>query len=304
MRDYFKSPRRRIMLGIAISFLLIGTAALLINTFVVWHQPCPDGWSCQDIGNPQQAGSETVSGGTWTIQASGTGIGTSSADQFRFVSHSVSGDTQITAQLAKPSSGAIPQAGLMLRQTYDPGSPYVAVLASPQHRLVVEYRLAFDGPITVTSTTALHALPLYLALQRMGDVFQVGSSIDGSHYTLVPGSTIQMIMPTSILGGLAVSLGTAGTLGSATFSHVAIGPPLTTLAPASAPGPCPTGWHCTDIGNPQLSGNQALNTQTMNVQGAGDDIAGTWDQFQYVWKTLAADDTLSVRVRTQPATDT
>src|SRR5579885_1663024 len=160
MREYFKSPRRRIMLGIAISLLLVGTAVLLINTFVFWRQPCPDGWSCQDIGNPQPAGSETVSGGTWTIQASGTGIGTSSADQFRFGRHSVSGDTQITAQLAKPSSGAIPQAGLMLRQTYDPGSPYVAVLASPQHRLVVEYRLAFDGPITVTSTTALHALPL------------------------------------------------------------------------------------------------------------------------------------------------
>src|SRR5579885_3105553 len=209
MREYFKSPRRRIMLGIAISLLLVGTAVLLINTFVFWRQPCPDGWSCQDIGNPQQAGSETVSGGTWTIQASGTGIGTSSADQFRFVSHSVSGDTQITAQLAKSSSGAIPQAGLMLRQTYDPGSPYFAALTTPQNTLVVEYRTAFDGVTSIASTTTIHGLSLYLVIQRMGDVFQVGSSIDGSHYTLVPGSTIQMIMPTSILGGLAVSLGTA-----------------------------------------------------------------------------------------------
>src|SRR5579885_1156477 len=303
MREYFKSPRKRIMLGIVISLLLVGTAVLLINIFVVWRQPCPDGWSCQDIGNPQQAGNESISGDTWIITASGSGIGTSSADQFRFVSQSVRGDTQLTAQVTRLSNNATSQAGLMLRQTSVPGSPYFAALTTPQNTLVVEYRTAFDGPITVTSTTALHALPLYLALQRMGDVFQVGSSIDGSHYTLVPGSTIQMIMPTSILGGLAVSLGTAGTLGSATFSHVAIRPPLTPLAPASAPGPCPTGWHCTDIGNPQLSGSQSLKQQTLTLQGAGDDIAGTWDQFQYVWKTLAADGTLSVRVRTQAATD-
>src|SRR5579883_3556800 len=110
MRDYFKSPRRRILLRIAISFLLIGAVALLINTFVVWRQPCPDGWSCQDIGNPQQAGNESISGDTWIITASGSGIGTSSADQFRFVSQSVRGDTQLTAQVTRLSNNATSQA--------------------------------------------------------------------------------------------------------------------------------------------------------------------------------------------------
>jgi len=303
MRDYFKSPRRRILLRIAISFLLIGAVALLINTFVVWRQPCPDGWSCQDIGNPQQAGNESISGDTWIITASGSGIGTSSADQFRFVSQSVRGDTQLTAQVTRLSNNATSQAGLMLRQTNDPGSPYVAVLASSQHTLVVEYRLAFDGPSTVVSTTALHALPLYLVIQRMGDVYQVGSSTDGTHYTLVPGSTLQMVMPTSILEGLAVSQHAGAGLGSATFSHVTIGPPKVTLAPPPATAPCPTGWHCTDIGNPQVAGSQSLKKQTLIVQGAGDDIAGTWDQFHYVWKTLAADGTLSVHVNLQAPTD-
>ena len=304
MRHYFKGSRRRALVGITISLLLIATCVLLLNTFVIPIQPtCPGGWSCQDIGNPQIVGYQTVSGGIWTINAGGSGIGTSSADQFRFVSQAVSGDTQILARVTGLSNKATSQAGLMLRQTNDPGSPYFAVLTTAQNKLVVEYRTAFGGPITMPSTTTTHSLPLYLVIQRVGEVFQVGSSTDGVHYTLVPGSTIQMIMPTSILEGLAVSQHAGAGLGSATFSHVTIGPPKVTLAPPPATAPCPTGWHCTDIGNPQLTGNQSLSKTTMTVQGAGDDISGTWDQFHYVWKTLAADGTISVRVRTQAPTD-
>src|SRR5579885_1651475 len=304
MRHYFKGSRRRALVGITISLLLIATCVLLLNTFVIPIQPtCPGGWSCQDIGNPQIVGYQTVSGGIWTINAGGSGIGTSSADQFRFVSQAVSGDTQILARVTGLSNKATSQAGLMLRQTNDPGSPYFAVLTTAQNKLVVEYRTAFGGPITMPSTTTTHSLPLYLVIQRVGEVFQVGSSTDGVHYTLVPGSTIQMIMPTSILEGLAVSQHAGAGLGSATFSHVTIGPPKVTLAPPPATAPCPTGWHCTDIGNPQVAGSQSLKKQTLIVQGAGDDIAGTWDQFHYVWKTLAADGTLSVHVNLQAPTD-
>src|SRR5579885_1492572 len=304
MRHYFKGSRRRALVGITISLLLIATCVLLLNTFVIPIQPtCPGGWSCQDIGNPQIVGYQTVSGGIWTINAGGSGIGTSSADQFRFVSQAVSGDTQILARVTGLSNKATSQAGLMLRQTNDPGSPYFAVLTTAQNKLVVEYRTAFGGPITMPSTTTTHSLPLYLVIQRVGEVFQVGSSTDGVHYTLVPGSTIQMIMPTSILEGLAVSQHAGAGLGSATFSHVTIGPPKVTLAPPPATAPCPTGWHCTDIGNPQLIGSQSLSKTTMTLQGAGDDIAGTWDQFHYLWKTLAADGTISVRVRIQTSTD-
>jgi hypothetical protein len=168
---------------------------------------------------------------------------------------------------------------------------------------MVEYRTAFGGAITVPSTTTTHGLPLYLEIQRSGDVFQAGTSTDGIHYTLVPGSTIQMVMPASILEGLAVSLGAAGKLGNATFTNVTIGGPKTTLAPPPPATPCPDGWQCADIGNPQLTGNQTLSKNALKVQGAGEDIAGVWDQFHYVWKTLAADGTISVHVSLQSPTD-
>src|SRR2546429_6090833 len=51
---------------------------------------CPSGWSCQDIGNPTPAGSETVSGNTWSVNAGGAGSG-GTADQFRFTARKVSG---------------------------------------------------------------------------------------------------------------------------------------------------------------------------------------------------------------------
>src|SRR5207253_2898724 len=44
---------------------------------------CPSGWSCADVGSPTPAGSQSLSSGTWTIQAGGADIwGTS--DQFHF----------------------------------------------------------------------------------------------------------------------------------------------------------------------------------------------------------------------------
>jgi polyvinyl alcohol dehydrogenase (cytochrome) len=39
---------------------------------------CPSNWTCQDIGNPSPAGSESVSGSSWTVSGGGTNVGGSS----------------------------------------------------------------------------------------------------------------------------------------------------------------------------------------------------------------------------------
>ncbi len=263
---------------------------------------CPQGWTCQDIGKPASPGSETVTNGTWQVEASGTGLSTN-ADQARLLTQSVSGDTQIAAQVLSQQApgGGTPQSGLVIRQTNDPGSPYYAVLYKQGVGITVQYRAAFDGGTTTQSMpqNMQTGLPLYLEIQRVGDLFQAAYSNNGYTYTLIPGSSITLPLPTEALVGLAASSGQNNMRSSSAFRDITIGVPQT--APTSLPLAtyCPFGWHCADIGNPSLGGTQTLRGGTWTLQGEGDDIWDTWDQFHYVWQSLDGDGSVSAQIVTQ-----
>lgn len=263
---------------------------------------CPSGWSCQDIGNPTPAGSETVSGGTWTINAGGAGIGGTS-DQFRFITQNASRDTQISAQaVSQQTTSGSAQAGLMVRQSSDPTSPYYAAFLTKGNGLAVQYRLAFGGTTTIVTQVTTASPPLYFEIQRVGDQFQAATSNDGVTYTLVPGSTANVPMPAALLDGLAISSGTQGTLNTVAFSAATVGSPNTPPNPQPPATPCPKGWSCADIGNPAIVGDQSLSGGTWTLKGTGIDIAGYSDQFHYVWQSLAADGPISAHVLSQTNT--
>ncbi len=264
---------------------------------------CPTSWTCQDIGNPTPAGSESVSGTTWTTNGGGLGV-SGTSDQYRFIEQSVGGDTQITAQVvSQTATGGSAQAGLMIRQTSDPTSPYYAIFLKPQNKLVVQYRLTFGGPTTTVTQAGGGSPPLYLEIQRVGDRFQAATSSDGVSYTLVPGDAVTIPMPATTLQGVALSGGTQGVQNTATFSAVTLGAPGTAPNPPASPSPCPSGWSCSDIGNPVTVGDQSLTSGTWTIQGAGNDISNNADQFHFAWQTLAADGTISAHIVTQTNTN-
>jgi outer membrane protein assembly factor BamB len=263
---------------------------------------CPSGWTCQDVGSPRPAGSETASGGTWTVSAGGTGAG-GSVDQLRLVAVGASGNGQVSAALTSaPVPAASAQAGVMIRQTADPGSPFYAVLLTA-NGLVVEQRAALGGPVAGVVTRAAPALPAHLEIQRIGDVLQAATSIDGTSYTLVPGATVTLPMPAAVLEGVVASSGASGTAGTATFSGVTQGSPGAAPGPAPSAGPCPAGWSCADVGDPAVVGNQGLAGATWSVQAAGGDIWDIADQLHLVWQSMAGDATVSARVASQAATN-
>src|SRR6266480_4377878 len=264
---------------------------------------CPSGWSCQDIGNPTPAGSETVSGNTWRVNAGGAGSG-GTADQFRFIEQNVSGDTQISAEVvSQQTTGGSAQAGLMVRQSSGPASPYYAIFLQPNNRLVVQYRQAFGGATTTVTQTNPASLPLYLEIQRVGDQFQAATSNDGGTYTLVPGTTMDVPMPAAIMEGMALSSGTQGIEDTVAYAAVNIQSPSTPPNPPAPPTPCPGGWSCSDIGNPALVGDQSLSGGTWTLKGAGNDINGNTDQFHYVRQSLAANGSISAHILTQTNTN-
>ena len=64
----------------------------------------------------------------------------------------------------------------------------------------------------------------------------------------------------------------------------------------------PAGWTSVDVGSPALAGSASGSGSAFTVAGSGSTVAGTADQFQYVYQTLASDGTIVARVVTQQDT--
>jgi outer membrane protein assembly factor BamB len=267
---------------------------------------CPRNWTCQDLGSPRVNGSETFSGATWNISAGGLGIGGlgSSFDQLRFIYQHAQGDRQLTAQILSQEEVTVSsQAGLMVRQNTERGSPFYAAFLTPANKLLVEYRTAFAGAANLAGSIQIANHARYLEIQRAGDQFQAAVSTDGVNFTLVPGSTVTLAMPDKTLQGLFSSSGVNATLGMATFAGVTVGA-LGTVPAAPVPAtPCPKGWNCADVGNPVLVGDQSLSKGTWTLTSAGKDIWRVSDQFHFVWQSLSGNSTVSAQLVTLAKTN-
>ena len=277
---------------------------------------CPVGFTCQDIGGATP-GSEVIGGnGSWNITASGAKIHDIS-DQFRFIFKNVTGDTQLTTALtAQSTQNTLPQAGLMLRQSPDPASPFYAMVQYPNNniehqplpKILVWYRATWGG--TAIEATKLYPAPTpsptqssYMMIQRVGDTFSAAASTDGVHYTTLTGTTQQFVMPTTLMSGIAVDSGANGTFGTATFTPATNGPVSTTPVLPGTAHACPAGWTCQAVGNPNPPGDQNGTSPTaITMFGAGTGITsgvfatyGHRDQFHYVYQPLTSDKTLSAK---------
>jgi outer membrane protein assembly factor BamB len=269
---------------------------------------CPAGWTCQDINNPTPPGSETVVNGTWTVVGSGNGYRKLNVtDQFRYLSKPVTGDFQMTARLTKQTiTDGMDEAGIMIRQTTDPGSPHYSAYyhlggGDPQS-LLVDYRTGWGQQSVEAQRVTPLALPFYIQVQRVGDMFTTATSNDGVNFTLIPGSTFRMDMPVTALAGLAVDAHGNNKTSTATFTNVGIGAPANQF-PVGPTTPCPAGWNCLDVGNPSPVGDQKLAGGNWTVNGVGPVIGGHVDMFNFVWKNLAADGAVSARITAQQNTD-
>jgi outer membrane protein assembly factor BamB len=264
---------------------------------------CPTGLVCQDIGSPAAPGSETVTAGSWAIAAGGAGVGGAS-DQLRLMSQAWTGDVQAQARVVAQSVvGAGTEAGLMARQSNDPGSPFYAVSVAGGNSVSVQYRTAFGGAVKSVKLNAA-TLPTYLQIRRVGDGFSAAGSPNGATYTLIPGSSVTDVMPGRLMVGLFATSGSNVTSGTSAVDSITVGALGTAPSPPSPASPCPAGWSCGDLGNPATAGNQSLSAGIWTISGSGTASANNSyaDQFHLVWQSIAGDATLSARVATQPNT--
>jgi regulation of enolase protein 1 (concanavalin A-like superfamily) len=210
----------RILLGFKLALLLA------LSAVPASAQPLPSGWSTADIGAVGAPGSASWDGSTFTVAGAGADIW-NTADAFRFVYTTLTGDGTIVANVTGEQFVANwTKAGVMMRETLDPGSRQALMLVSPGKGLAFQRRVDTNGLSTSTSGGAGTA-PRFVRLTRTGTTITAATSTDGATWTTVGSDTVAMA--SSIQVGLAVSSHVAGTTATATFASTSV-----TAAPATS----------------------------------------------------------------------
>jgi len=189
------------------------------QTSVLWTNDPTQVWSGADIGSPALAGSDSLSNGIWTVAGSGTDIG-GTADQFHFVWQPLASDGGISAQvLTQTNTNSRARAGVMLRQSTDPGAPFYAVVVTPGNGIFVLDRTK-QGAGVHTLINLAGTVPVYLQVQRTGTTYTASTSSDGVTWTPIVGSSVTLGPTGTWLAGMAVTSHTTAKVSTATFGAV------------------------------------------------------------------------------------
>ena len=230
------------------------------------------------------AGNASYASGVFAVNGAGGGqLISGSSDAFHFVYQPLSGDGSIIARVASLTSGA--QAGVMVRQTLDPGS-ITANVTDWSPYVYFDTRTTAGAGLSWAGDTSGATPPYWLQLARSGSTFTTYIAPDGVTWTQV-GSSETISMTQNVYVGLAVTSSNTTALATATFDNLStsfapevLGPSITNLSPAAAlPGAAvtitgnnfgagqgsssvtfnatlgtPTGWSATTIVVPVPSG--------------------------------------------------
>ncbi|MDT8301312.1 MAG: LamG-like jellyroll fold domain-containing protein [Sedimentisphaerales bacterium] len=175
-------------------------------------------------GNP--AGFLEDSAGTITMSAGGADIW-NTADEFRYAYKQLSGAGSITAQvLSVDNTDPWAKAGVMIRQTLDPGSKFAAVYITPgngcryQARLTPGSGATSDTSVATTEQMAIKA-PYWIRIERdAADNFNGYYSSDGVSWQAMSWNPQKISMPPNAYIGLAFTSHNTSVIGEAQFANV------------------------------------------------------------------------------------
>jgi uncharacterized repeat protein (TIGR03806 family) len=197
----------------------VNALAEWINSFVPGGMPPP--WQHQDIGTVGIAGSAsfTTNGGIFNVAASGNDIW-NNADHFHFVYQNVSGDCDVSARVSSiANTHSWAKAGVMMRETLDPGSKNIFNTMTFENGLEFQWRANADNGCDYTQVYPL-AWPEWVRLTRTGVVFRAYYSADGATWSFAGSTNIPM--STNFFAGLAVTAINDSALNASTFDSVVV----------------------------------------------------------------------------------
>lgn len=161
-------------------------------------------YSSQDIGNPPIPTRIGVVGNGLNITASGSDIG-GYADQFGLSYQLRTGDFDVAVRVAGLSASDVwAKAGLMARETLDPGARFAGVFATPaMNGMSFEDRDPAASPSGTSGNLPANYPNTWLRLKRVGNAFTGFGSYDGLTWSQLGTATISM--PSMVYFGYAVS---------------------------------------------------------------------------------------------------
>jgi regulation of enolase protein 1 (concanavalin A-like superfamily) len=195
-----------------------------------------EGFASQAIGMPSPSGSWMESGGIHTVLVGGSDIW-NTADQFRFVYETLTGDGTITARVdSLTNTNNFAKAGVMMRETLDAGARNVFALVTPvaSNGFRLQARTAAGGTTSTPAKAGSAAGTGWVRLARTGSTFTASYSANGGTWTQL--GTVSVSMGSTIYLGLAATSHANGTFTTARFSNV-----TSSSAAPTMPPPQPTG---------------------------------------------------------------
>ena len=161
--------------------------------------------------------------GTYTMTASGADIWGQS-DQFHFAYKMLTGAGSIIARVnSVENTNGWAKAGVMIRETLDPGSAHAFACITPGNGVAYQYRL-ITGDVSSNNNQSGITTPYWVKLERnIAGSFTVFHSTNGSIWEPVTGAVPQNIpMGSNVYIGLALTSHDTALTCQAEFSNVTI----------------------------------------------------------------------------------
>jgi regulation of enolase protein 1 (concanavalin A-like superfamily) len=199
------------------------TAGATLNLTVV-STALPPPWADQDIGSLSLGGSGAYLNGVFTAQGSGSDIW-SVADQFNYIFQPQAGDFVITARVvSEQNTDPWVKAGVMVRETTNANSAYVAVYVTPtsSHGVAMQYRSATGASAADAGDISGPAVPYWVRVVRSGSSFTGYYSADGATWAQIGAASLTATMASNVTAGLAVCSHTTSALNTSTFDSVSL----------------------------------------------------------------------------------
>lgn len=181
----------------------------------------PTPWKSRNIGTTSLKGNAAYGQGRFTVAASGADIW-DTADGFRFVYRSWSGDGQFTAKVASmQNTHEWAKAGVMIREALAPGAKHAFTLVTPDNNTAFQRRASTKGASTHTGGPG--NAPYWVRLTRIGNTIVSAVSANGSQWVEIGRENLRLSQDLYV--GLAVTAHNDGALCKAVFENVSVSRP-------------------------------------------------------------------------------
>ncbi|MDX2045826.1 MAG: biopolymer transporter TolR [Chitinophagaceae bacterium] len=173
----------------------------------------------EDVGNPIKKGAAAYNPQTqeYSMECGGKNMWAND-DQFRFIWKKIKGDFIISATVRFIGAGTDPhrKIGIIARNELTPNSPYADACVHGDGLTSLQFR---KTDTSQTEQVVLSSNPVYIELQRSGNIFTFSAAAPGENYK---SSSKELVLNEEVYAGLFICSHNENVVEKAVFSNVRI----------------------------------------------------------------------------------